>query len=101
MVIYNVTYHASHGIREAWLFWLTQTHIPQMMDTGLFGEYHLFRLLGQDEAEGLTYIVQYMLADQEAFRLFETRHPSLRNGPVNPAFFPHCMAFQTVMSETN
>jgi len=70
-----------------------------MMDTGSFTGYKMFRLLDQDEQEGLTYVIQYSLTDLQTFRTFETSYPELALGPVKDGFFPQCMAFQTIMSE--
>jgi hypothetical protein len=99
MIVYNVTYQVTHDLLDAWRSWLTESRIPAMKQTGLVGDHRIFQLLDQDETEGLTYVVQYHLSDLESFRSFEQCFPRLRNEPVPEAFFPRCMAFQTVMGE--
>lgn len=99
MVVYNITYQVAHDTREAWLSWLTGSHIPAVLETGLVTGHQIFRLHDQDETDGITYVLQFRLADLDAFRTFETSYPTLRNKPVPERFFPQCVAFQTVMSE--
>ena len=99
MIGYNITYLVARDLLETWRSWLAADRVPAMRETGQVTDHRIFQLLDQDESEGLTYVVQYHLKDLEAFRAFETRFPALRNQPVPEAFFPRCMAFQTVMAE--
>ena len=58
-IIYNVTIKVEAGIADAWLQWLLQEHIPEIMNTGCFISHKVVRLLEVDESEGPTYAVQY------------------------------------------
>ena len=62
MVIYNVTVNVDTEVQEAWLEWMYEVHIPEMMATGKFLDYRICRIL-QDEIEGVTYAVQYFSPD--------------------------------------
>ena len=59
MFIYNVTVNVEPEIRDAWLKWMQQTHIPEMLATGKFHEARICRVLVVEETEGYTYAVQY------------------------------------------
>lgn len=59
MFIYNVTTNVSWNVHDDWLAWMQQVHMPAVIATGCFVEYHLLKLHGQDETEGPTYIAQY------------------------------------------
>ena len=59
MIIYNVTINVEPGIRDAWLKWMQQTHIPEMLATGKFHEARICRVLVEEETGGITYAVQY------------------------------------------
>jgi hypothetical protein len=65
MIIYNVTIKANHSIAEAWLAWLKEDHIPDMINTGCFTHAVILHLLETDESDGITYAVQYH-ADSKA-----------------------------------
>ena len=71
MIIYNVTVSlADESIHEEWLTWMQEVHIPQVMETGLFADSKILRLLNE-ENDGITYAIQYRshtLADYERYR---------------------------------
>lgn len=59
MIIYNVTVKVDHSITEKWITWLKEEHIPDIIATGCFTQAAIFHLLEADDAEGITYAVQY------------------------------------------
>jgi len=59
MYIYNITTNVEWSIHEAWLQWMLDIHIPEVLGTGCFSEHKFVRLLGIDETDGPTYAVQY------------------------------------------
>ena len=65
MIIYNVTVKVEQSIAEAWLQWMLNEHIPDVMGTGCFSSHRVVRLLEVDETEGPTYAIQYH-ADSKA-----------------------------------
>jgi len=65
MFIYNVTINVEADIRDAWLKWMQQTHIPEMLATGKFHEARICRVLVDEETGGYTYAVQYHTASKK------------------------------------
>lgn len=65
---------ADHSIHEEWLQWQKREHIPEVMATGLFTDHKFFRLLEQDEADGLTYILQFFAADIDRYQKYIADH---------------------------
>jgi Domain of unknown function (DUF4286) len=59
MFIYNVTTKANHSIAAAWLHWLKEEHIADVINTGCFSNAVVLHLLEADDDEGVTYAVQY------------------------------------------
>jgi hypothetical protein len=59
MFIYNVTIKIDWSIHEAWLQWMQQEHMPEVVSTGCFTHAQLLRLLETEEEEGPTYAAQY------------------------------------------
>ena len=69
MFIYNVTVNISDEIRDEWLLWMREVHIPDVMDTGCFTWNRILKVLHVND-EGHTYSVQYgfkEMADIEAY----------------------------------
>jgi len=59
MIIYNVTIKVAEPIHTAWLQWLQQEHVPEVIATGCFDNATITRLLEIDDSEGPTYAIQY------------------------------------------
>ena len=47
------------SINHAWLQWLKEEHIPDIINTGCFTHATILQLLETDDSEGPTYAVQY------------------------------------------
>lgn len=59
MTIYNITAKVSPVISEEWLAWQQNEFIPEIMRTGLFDYYHIYRLTEPVDEDGITYIIQF------------------------------------------
>jgi hypothetical protein len=90
MIIYNVTTKVTHTIHQSWLAWIKQEHIPEVMNTGLFHDYRICRLLEQDDSEGPTYTIQYATDTLENYYTYIQEH--------NPLFSRGC-GFGTILDE--
>jgi hypothetical protein len=53
MIIYNVTVNVDEDVAVEWLQWMKETHIPDVMKTGMFLESRICRVLAE-EAGGWT-----------------------------------------------
>ena len=79
MIIYNVTIKVEASIAEAWLQWLLNEHIPEVMSTKCFTEYKVVRLIEVDDTEGPTYAIQYSAeAKADYNRYIELYAPEMR-----------------------
>lgn len=58
MILYNITFNIETEIKENWLLWMKSEYFPYVLDTGLFTDIKMFRLINETENEGLTYSVQ-------------------------------------------
>ncbi len=101
MIIYNVTVKVDHSIEEKWTQWMKEEHLKDMMDTGLFSDYRMCRLLDQDETEGVTFVIQYHSDSIENYQSYIQEHaPRMRQKGVNK-FGEKFAAFRTVMEVIN
>lgn len=65
MLIYNVTITIDNDIEQDWRTWMIETHIPDVMMTGMFVSYRLNRLLNHEHTDAEIYTVQYLVKDME------------------------------------
>lgn len=96
MILYNVTVNIDNDVREEWLQWMKETHIPEMMDTGLFLESRLSRILAEEEG-GSSYAVQYVCMDMHSFERYEQHFASGLRKKHEEKFPGKFVAFRTIL----
>ncbi|MGN6508760.1 MAG: DUF4286 family protein [Chitinophaga sp.] len=97
MIIYNVTTKVAVPIKDRWVEWMKQEHIPGIIATGLFHDYRMCRLLEQDDSDGPTYTVQYFTDTLENYYTYLQEYaPALRQKAFD-IFGDQFVAFRTVM----
>ena len=97
MIIYNVTTKEAVPIKDRWVEWMKQEHIPGIIATGLFHDYRMCRLLEQDDSDGPTYTVQYFTDTLENYYTYLQEYaPALRQKAFD-IFGDQFVAFRTVM----
>jgi hypothetical protein len=101
MIVYNITNKVTHEIVNEWIDWQKQEHIPDIMRSGMFTEYKFFRLLDQEEEEGITFVIQYFAPSIENYqRYIEDHAPALREKALSK-WGHKFIAFRTVMEVVN
>ncbi len=70
MIIYNVTVNIDHNVHDEWLKWMKEVHIPDVMNTGLFIENKVCRILAEEEG-GKSYSIQYLCKDMETLEKYQ------------------------------
>ena len=97
MIIYNITINIDLSVELDWLDWMKTNHIPEVMLTGMFKEFKMFRLLGDSESGGKTYCIQYTCESIENFKTYEDVFaPELRS-EYNNRFKDKYVAFRTLL----
>jgi hypothetical protein len=101
MIVFNITIKIVPDIEEAWIRWQQQEHIPEIMASGQFSQWKMFRLLNEDETDGLTYVMQYFAPTLENYiRYIEEFDPVLRQKAFDK-WGELFIAFRTVMEVVN
>ena len=97
MLIYNVTIKVEESIADAWLQWLQQEHIPDVMATGCFRNYKVVRLLEIDDSEGPTYAIQYHAESKADYNRYIEIHASLLRQKSIDKWGNRFIAFRSLM----
>lgn len=101
MIVYNITIKIIPDIEDAWIQWQQQQHIPDIMASGLFTEYKMFRLLEQDNTEGSTYVVQFFAPSKAHYQRYMNEFaPGLQKQTFDK-WGNQYIAFRTVMETVN
>jgi len=101
MFIYNVTTKVDWSIHDAWVKWMLEIHIPEVLATGCFDDAKLVRLLEIDEEDGPTYAAQYHAPSKAIYNSYLDKHaPELRE-KANAEWGNKFIAFRTLMQVVN
>lgn len=99
MILYNVTIKINHEAEQDWLQWMKEEHMPELMNTGLFADAKLFRLLDVDDSEGVTYAAQYFCSTLEDYDNYISEHAAEMREKGLKRFGDKFIAFRTVMQQ--
>jgi hypothetical protein len=97
MFVYNITIKINPDIEKEWLHWQRHEHIPDIMSTGLFTEWKMFRLLEQDETEGITYVLQYFAVSADNYQCYVEEHAPMLRQKAFQRWGDQFIAFRSVM----
>ncbi len=101
MLLYNITTKVDNAIVNEWLQWQKEIHIPEIMDSGLFHEYRLYRLLGQDDTEGKTYVTQFFIDSENNYQKYLQHFaPGLREKAIGQ-WGDQIISFRTLLQNVD
>ncbi len=96
MIIYNVTVKVDHDVAEDWLDWMRNTHIPDVLATGLFTDHRICRVV-QDDPDGMTYAIQYFCESMKNLQQYAAQHAKRLQDDHTERYKDKYVAFRTVM----
>ena len=96
MIIYNVTVNIENDVREEWLQWMKQQHIPDVMKTGYFIENKICKVL-VDEEQGTTYSIQYLCENLDKLKEYQQQHSPRLQKEHADKYANKYVAFRTVL----
>ena len=97
MILYNVTVNIDLEVEQEWLDWMKETHIPNVMSTGLFYENRFFRLLHEVEEGGVNYSVQYFTDTMDKITEYQKDHAPALQAEVKEKFEGRYVAFRSLL----
>ena len=75
MIVYSVTVSIDKEIHEEWMNWMKESHIPDVMATGIFKEYKMLRIIsGNPEDNGPSYNIQYTCESMADLHQYQVQH---------------------------
>jgi len=97
MILYNVTVKIIQTLETEWLQWMRETHIPDVMNTGLFINHKICKILHEEEDGGVTYAFQYFCKDMDAFNEYQAKHAKALQADHTNRYKDKYVAFRTLM----
>ena len=96
MIIYNVTVNIENDVREEWLRWMKEEHIPDVMKTGFFIENKICKVL-VDEEQGTTYSIQYTCESLDRLKEYQSTHAPRLQKEHSDRYANKFVAFRTLL----
>lgn len=99
MLLYNVTVGVDKEIEEEWLRYMKEKHIHDVLATGLFVDYKMYKVLHDQEEGTISYSVQYFARTIEDIKKYlEVFAPALVE-QHRRRFQNRHVAFMTLLDE--
>ena len=68
-----------------------------VLDTGMFGENQIARVLGQDESDGITYAIQYTCKDMKTLQEYSSKYAPKLQEDHTARYKNKFVAFRTLL----
>ena len=101
MFIYNVTIKVQEPIHQAWLQWLKEEHVPEVLATGCFTNATIVRLLDVDDSEGPTYAIQYNAESKALYNRYIENFANILRQKSFDKWGNQFMGFRSLMQVIN
>lgn len=101
MYVYNVTSRVEAGLAAAWLAWMREVHVPQVLATGHFTHHRILRLLDTEEADAQTFAVQFVTTSREGYETYLLEHAPLLRAETAERWGNAVLSFRTFMEVIN
>lgn len=99
MFLYNVTIGIDGDVEQEWLRWMKETHIPDVLGTGMFISYKMYKVLHENNDGSVSYSVQYFANSIEnVVQYLEVFSPALADEHMQKFKNKH-VAFRTLLEE--
>jgi len=96
MIIYNVTVNIEEDVHQEWLKWMKEVHIPDVLNTGLFNDYKMCKVLTSPE-EGQTYSIQYSCESMDHYNQYQDNFAPRLQEEHARKFKDQFVAFRTLL----
>jgi len=96
MIIYNVTVSIDKQMEKQWLDWMKKTHIPDVMNTAMFLDCKISRVLAQ-EMGGHTYAIQYSCKSMQDYNQYKNEFAAKLQAEHSKKFAGKFAAFRTLL----
>lgn len=100
MLLYNVTFGVDKVIETEWIAWMKINYLPTMMNTGLFIDYKMYKVLTHDDETSVSYSVQCFAKKIEDVLMYLNEYAPQLTELHREKFKDRHVAFNTLLEET-
>ena len=97
MILYNVTVSIDKEIVTAWLKWMKEMHIPEVMECNIFVKAQLNRVISKTNNEEYTYAISYKCNTMKDMHIYQSKYAPLLQEKHYKKFGDKAIAFRTLL----
>jgi len=97
MFIFNTTYLVSDKVHDTWLKWVKEEHIPFMMNSTLFTQPQVARVITSAKEDGTSFSVQFHVRDMQTLKIWNKEFSLLFQNKCSGKFGSEVVFFTTVL----
>lgn len=97
MILYNITFNIEPEIESEWINWMKDNYFTFVLNTDLFFDVKMFRLLNETENQGLTYSVQFFTDSIDKAEIYLEKYATKIFNAHNEAFRHKHVSFMTLL----
>lgn len=97
MILYNITINVSPDIEQDFIAWMKATHIPEVMETGIFHDHKFFRLIHDTDDGSTNYCIQYFTDSLKLMMEYESKHAAGLRAKTQERYKDKAIAFRTLL----
>jgi len=99
MIVYNVTIKIDLTVHDIWLRWMKEEHVPRVMETGCFTGFKMYRILEEDQTDGIAYAFQYFAKTINDYFDYQQRFAKELQKETQDMFPDKFVAHRTLLRE--
>ena len=99
MIVYNVTIKVELQISEMWVHWMKEDHIPKILGTGCFTDFKFYRIMEENQSDGMTYAIQYFTTEVSRYFDYQNNHAPRLQKEMKDTWPDKYAAFRTLLKE--
>lgn len=97
MIIYNVTVCVDDSIKDIWLKWMLNEHIPDVLKCGFFIKAQINQVISESDSAS-TFAIAYTSSSLEYFKKYQFEYASRFKEQHKLKFGDKTYAFRTLMN---
>lgn len=99
MIIYSVTVAIEDSVREEWIQWMKDVHIPDVMKTGMFLDFRFCKVFPHQEGDPISFNIAYRCKNQADFDEYQKNHAPALQKDHSERYAGKFAAFRTILEQ--
>ena len=96
MIIYNITCSVENEILEDWLIWIEKVHIPEILETKLFFEASINKVISVNDSD-CTYAISYSCESIKKLHEYQVKYSKKLQRKHSNRYGEKVLTFRTIL----